>query len=68
MIVVDDDIDPFDLKQVMWALSTRFTPSKDLVVVPTASIISLDSSSDPPGMSHKLILFCPYVIIQSALF
>ncbi|GCE21994.1 non-oxidative hydroxyarylic acid decarboxylases subunit C [Dictyobacter kobayashii] len=56
VIVVDDDIDPFDLKQVMWALSTRFTPNKDLVVVPTASIISLDPSSDPPGMSHKLIL------------
>lgn len=56
VIVVDEDIDPFDLNQVMWALSTRFTPSKDLIVVPTASVISLDPSSDPPGITHKLIL------------
>ena len=27
MIVVDETIDPFDIKQVMWALSTKVNPA-----------------------------------------
>ena len=27
MIVVDDDVDPFNLPQVMWALSTKMNPA-----------------------------------------
>ena len=56
VIVVDDDVDPFNLNQVMWALSTRFSPAKDLVIIPNASVIPLDPSSEPPGISHKLII------------
>jgi vanillate/4-hydroxybenzoate decarboxylase subunit C len=56
VIVVDDFVDPFNLPQVMWALSTRVAPDKDLVVIPNASVLSLDPSSDPPGITHKLII------------
>ena len=32
VIVVDDDIDPFDLEDVMWALATRCDPETSLDV------------------------------------
>lgn len=32
VIVIDDFVDPFDLNQVMWALSTRVRPDKDVCV------------------------------------
>ncbi|GHO50995.1 non-oxidative hydroxyarylic acid decarboxylases subunit C [Ktedonospora formicarum] len=56
VIVVDEDVDPFDLNQVMWALSTRFAPSKDLVLIPNASILPLDPSAEPAGITHKMVL------------
>ena len=30
IIVVDDDIDPFDLQQVMWAITVRFSGREGL--------------------------------------
>ncbi len=56
VIVVDEDVDPYDLPQVMWALSVNFNPARDVVVVPNASILPLDPSSNPPGISDKLVL------------
>ena len=56
IIVVDEDVDPFDLNQVMWALSTRFAPGKDVVMIPKASVLHLDPSSEPAGITHKMIL------------
>ena len=56
VIIVDDDVDPFNLPQVMWALSTKFNPKFDCVVVPGCSILALDPGSDPVGISHKIIL------------
>jgi UbiD family decarboxylase len=49
VIVVDETVDPFDLKQVMWALSTKFHPAHDLIVIPDASVLPLDPGSSPPG-------------------
>lgn len=34
VIVVDDDIDPWDLQEVEWACATRTKPDRDHVVVP----------------------------------
>lgn len=56
IIVVDADIDPFDLNQVMWALSTRFAPGKDLIMIPNASILPLDPSAEPAGITHKIVI------------
>jgi hypothetical protein len=56
VIMVDETVDPFDLKQVMWALSTKVNPAGDLVVLPHMSILPLDPGSMPEGMTHKLII------------
>ena len=56
MIVVDETVDPFDLKQVMWALSTKFHPAHDLIVIPDVSVVPLDPGASPPGMTHKMIM------------
>jgi 4-hydroxybenzoate decarboxylase len=56
VIMVDEDIDPFDLPQVMWALSTKFNPAGDLVTIPNLSVLSLDPSSEPAGITDKMII------------
>ena len=56
VIMVDEDVDPFDLPQVMWALSTKVNPSGDLVTLPNMSVVALDPGSSPAGMTDKLII------------
>ena len=56
VIVVDDTIDPFNLNQVMWALSTKMHPAHDLVVIPDLSVLPLDPGSSPVGITHKMII------------
>jgi UbiD family decarboxylase len=56
VIVVDENVDPFDLPQVMWALSTKFNPAHDLIQVPGMSVVGLDPSSDPAGITDKLVI------------
>jgi UbiD family decarboxylase len=47
VIVVDDDVDIFDMNDVMWALATRVRPEKDIVLIPGAKGAVLDPVSDP---------------------
>ncbi len=54
--MVDETIDPFDLRQVMSAISTKFHPALDLIVVPDASVAPLDPGSSPPGIPHQMII------------
>lgn len=55
VIVVDDDIDIFDDRQVEWALATRFQAHKDIVMVQGARGSTLDPSSDPcSGTTSKM--------------
>lgn len=56
VIVVDEDVDPFNLPQVMWALSTKMNPKHDAVIIPDLSVLPLDPGSEPPGITHKMIL------------
>jgi UbiD family decarboxylase len=56
IIVVDGDVDPFNLTQVMWSLSMRVRLQKDLVVIPNTLASPLDPSADFGGMSSKLII------------
>lgn len=56
IIVVDEFVDPFNLEQVMWALTTRVRPNKDVVLIPYAPGMPLDPSSEPAGMHTKLII------------
>ncbi len=48
VIAVDDDVDPTDLNQVMWALSTRCDPAADLDVLRKTWSTGLDPSKFPP--------------------
>jgi UbiD family decarboxylase len=47
VIVVDEDVDIFDLSDVMWAVATRVRAERDLVFVPRAMGAVLDPTSDP---------------------
>lgn len=55
-IIVDEDVDPFDLPQVMWALSTKVNPAGDLVQLPNMSVMGLDPGASPAGISDKLVI------------
>jgi 2,5-furandicarboxylate decarboxylase 1 len=47
VIVVDDDVDIFNMNDVMWAIATRVRAEKDIIFIPGAKGAILDPSSDP---------------------
>jgi 4-hydroxy-3-polyprenylbenzoate decarboxylase len=47
-ILVDDDIDPWDMESVVWAMTYRMQPHRDIKIKP-ASIPTADWSVFPPG-------------------
>lgn len=47
VIVVDDDVDVFDINDVMWALATRVRADRDIFFIPNAKSAILDPTSDP---------------------
>ncbi|MEM2393798.1 MAG: UbiD family decarboxylase [Candidatus Bathyarchaeia archaeon] len=54
-IVVDSDIDVFNMTDVEWALATRFQASEDLLVIENARGSTLDSSADQEtGLTSKM--------------
>jgi 4-hydroxy-3-polyprenylbenzoate decarboxylase len=48
VIVVDEDVDPSDLNDVLWALSTRCHPSEDIDILRNTWSTGLDPSRFPP--------------------
>ena len=52
VIVVDDDIDARNWKDVMWAISTRMDPARDITVIENTPIDYLDFAS--PGERPRL--------------
>jgi 4-hydroxy-3-polyprenylbenzoate decarboxylase len=54
VIVVDDDIDARNWADVMWAVSTRMDPSRDLLVIDKSPIDYLDFASPVSGEGGKL--------------
>ncbi len=54
IVVVDDDINIHDRKQVIWALSTRIDPQRDVFVVPGTVTDSLDHPSTLFNYGSKL--------------
>jgi 4-hydroxy-3-polyprenylbenzoate decarboxylase len=54
IIVVDDDIDVRDWKQVIWAVTTRVDPARDLLVAENTPIDYLDFASPVSGLGSKL--------------
>jgi 4-hydroxy-3-polyprenylbenzoate decarboxylase len=54
VIVVDDDINARDWKDVVWAMSTRMDPARDIMVVENTPIDYLDFASPESGLGGKL--------------
>jgi UbiD family decarboxylase len=50
-IVVDSDINVYNMEEVEWALATRFRGDKDLLVIPNVRVSSLDPTADQIGGS-----------------
>jgi 4-hydroxy-3-polyprenylbenzoate decarboxylase len=48
IIAVDDDVDPTDVDQVIWAMSTRCNPIDDIDLLRNTWSTSLDPSQNPP--------------------
>ena len=68
--LVDEDVDPFDIKDVIWAMNTRFQADADVITIPGVRCHPLDPSNDPTcdpsirdhGIACKTIFDCtvPY--------
>ncbi|MFZ1150148.1 MAG: UbiD family decarboxylase [Xanthobacteraceae bacterium] len=51
VIVVDDDVDVFEINDVMWAVATRVRAEKDIFFIPGAKAAVLDPTSDPENFT-----------------
>ncbi len=47
VILVDEDVDIFDINDVMWAMTTRFQADLDLITIPGVQCHPLDPSNGP---------------------
>jgi 4-hydroxy-3-polyprenylbenzoate decarboxylase len=54
VIVVDDDIDARNWKDVMWAISTRMDPARDITLIENTPIDYLDFASPVAGLGSKM--------------
>jgi 4-hydroxy-3-polyprenylbenzoate decarboxylase len=54
VIIVDDDIDTRDWKDVVWAMTTRMDPGRDTVVIDNTPIDYLDFASPVSGLGSKM--------------
>ena len=54
IIVVDDDIDVRDWKEVIWAITTRVDPARDTLLVENTPIDYLDFASPVSGLGGKM--------------
>jgi len=54
VIVVDDDINARDWKDVMWAVSTRMDPARDITIIENTPIDYLDFASPESGLGSKI--------------
>jgi gallate decarboxylase subunit C len=70
VMLVDEDVDVFDINDVVWAMTTRYQGDVDTVFIPGVRCHPLDPSSDPAyspsvrdhGIACKTIFDCtvPY--------
>ncbi len=68
--IVDEDVDCFDMSDVLWAMNTRFQGDADIINIPGVRCHPLDPSNDPScspsirdhGIACKTIFDCtvPY--------
>jgi 4-hydroxy-3-polyprenylbenzoate decarboxylase len=54
IVVVDEDVDVRDWKEVIWAITTRVDPVRDTVMVDRTPIDYLDFASPIAGLGSKM--------------
>jgi len=54
IVVVDDDVDVRDWKEVVWAITTRMDPVRDTTLVDSTPIDYLDFASPVSGLGGKM--------------
>ncbi len=54
VIVVDHDVNARDWKEVMWAVSTKMDPARDITVIENTPIDYLDFASPVSGLGSKI--------------
>ncbi len=54
LVIVDDDINTRDWKEVVWAMTTRMDPVRDTVLVENTPIDYLDFASPVSGLGGKM--------------
>lgn len=76
IFLVDEDVDPFDSNDVLWAMTTRFQGDVDIITIPGVRCHPLDPSQRPsmspsilnPGISCKTIFDCTVPVSEKARF
>lgn len=76
IFLVDEDVDCFDMNDVLWAMNTRFQGDKDIITIPGVRCHPLDPSSDPAysdsirdhGIACKTIFDCTVPFDQKDRF
>ena len=53
VIVVDDDVDVRNWQDVIWAITTRMDPARDLTILENTPIDYLDFASPVSGLGSK---------------
>ncbi|MEM0151215.1 MAG: UbiD family decarboxylase, partial [Thermoplasmata archaeon] len=56
VVVVDDDINVRDIREVIWAITTRTDPSRDIEIINLSVADSLDHASIYPNVGGKMII------------
>ena len=54
VIVVDDDVNVRDWQDVIWAMTTRMDPARDLTILENTPIVYLDFASPVSGLGSKV--------------
>ncbi len=54
VIVVDDDVNVQNLREVLWAVTSRFDPARDVVLLPPSPTDSLDHAAYIQNLAGKL--------------
>jgi 4-hydroxy-3-polyprenylbenzoate decarboxylase len=54
IVVVDDDVDVRDWREVIWAMTTRMDPARDTMLVGNTPIDYLDFASPVSGLGSKM--------------
>mgnify|MGYP001241802411 FL=1 len=68
VVVVNDDVDIFDLEDVEWAIATRCQADRDVFIVPGAKGTPLEASHNLRGVSAKMGIDATYPLNAAQKF